>query len=72
MEKQLLDRYREMVHGLYEEAVRDIIAGTFDNIGDIKLGPRQNQNKSNTPKKKKKKKKLSGIKNILLFFKKQG
>lgn len=71
MEKQLLDRYREMVHGLYEEAVRDIIAGTFDNIGDIKLGPRQNQNKSNTPKKKKKKK-LSGIKNILLFFKKQG
>ena len=54
MEKQLLDRYREMVHGLYEEAVRDIIAGTFDNIGDIKLGPRQNQNKSNTPKKKKK------------------
>lgn len=70
MEKQLLDRYREMVHGLYEEAVRDIIAGTFDNIGDIKLGPRQNQNKSNTPKKKKKK--LSGIKNILLFFKKQG
>ena len=69
MEKQLLDRYREMVHGLYEEAVRDIIAGTFDNIGDIKLGPRQNQNKSNTPKKKKK---LSGIKNILLFFKKQG
>ena len=71
MEKQLLDRYREMVHGLYEEAVRDIIAGTFDNIGDIKLGPRQNQNKSNTLKKKKKKK-LSGIKNILLFFKKQG
>ena len=70
MEKQLLDRYREMVHGLYEEAVKDIIAGTFDNIGDIKLGPRQNQNKSNTPKKKKKK--LSGIKNILLFFKKQG
>lgn len=70
MEKQLLDRYREMVHGLYEEAVRDIIAGTFDNIGDIKFGPRQNQNKSNTPKKKKKK--LSGIKNILLFFKKQG
>ena len=54
MEKQLLDRYREMVHGLYEEAVRDIIAGTFDNIGDIKLGPRQNKNKSNTPKKKKK------------------
>lgn len=54
MEKQLLDRYREMVHGLYEEAVRDIIAGTFDNIGDTKLGPRQNQNKSNTPKKKKK------------------
>lgn len=54
MEKRLLDRYREMVHGLYEEAVRDIIAGTFDNIGDIKLGPRQNQNKSNTPKKKKK------------------
>ena len=43
-----------MVHGLYEEAVRDIIAGTFDNIGDTKLGPRQNQNKSNTPKKKKK------------------
>ena len=54
MEKQLLDRYREMVHGLYEEAVRDIIAGTFDNIGDIKLGPLQNQNKTNTPKKKKK------------------
>ena len=71
MEKRLLDRYREMVHGLYEEAVRDIIAGTFDNIGDIKLGPRQNQNKSNTPKKKKINK-LSGIKNILLFFKKQG
>ena len=54
MEKQLLDRYREMVHGLYEEAVRDIIAGTFDNIGDIKLGPRQNQNKRKTTKKKKK------------------
>lgn len=71
MENQLLDRYREMVHGLYEEAVKDIIAGTFDNTGDIKLGPRQNQNKSNTPKKKKRKK-LSGIKNILLFFKKQG
>ena len=53
MEKQLLDRYREMVHGLYEEAVRDIIAGTFDNIGDIKLGPRQNQNKSKNTKKKK-------------------
>ena len=60
MEKQLLDRYREMVHGLYEEAVKDIIAGTFDNIGDIKLGPRQNQNKSNTPKKKKKKRNCQG------------
>lgn len=67
MEKQLLDRYCEMVQGLYEEAVRDIIAGTFDNIGDIKLGPRQNQNKSNTPKKKKKKEIVRDKKYIIVF-----
>ena len=67
MEKQLLDRYCEMVQGLYEEAVRDIIAGTFDNIGDIKLGPRKNKNTSNTPKKKKKKEIVRDKKYIIVF-----
>ena len=49
----VLDKYREMVHELYEEPETDITVGTFDNTEQIELQPRRKQKKNDTPKRKK-------------------
>ena len=48
----VLDKYREMVHELYEEPETDITVGTFNNTEQIELQPRRNK-KNDTPKRKK-------------------
>ena len=37
----VFDKYREMVHELYEEPETDITVGTFDNTEQIELQPRR-------------------------------
>ena len=48
----VLDKYREMVHELYEEPETDITVGTFNNTEQIELQPRRNK-KNDTPKRQK-------------------